>query len=135
LSAYGYIYNTTAESVAQEASVIFSSNGLLVGITHTAGTSSVGVTSTGTYAIYFSVTGGQQNQFAVFVNGIVVPESLYGTGSGNVANDGMVILNLTAGDVLTVVNHTSNANSVSLSTNDGGTQTNVNASILIERIA
>jgi hypothetical protein len=40
-----------------------------------------------------------------------------------------------AGDVLTLVNHTSNASSVSLSTNDGGSQTNVNASIVIEKIA
>jgi hypothetical protein len=135
LAAYGYIYNTPLESVAQEASVIFSNNGPLVGITHTPGTASVTVTSAGTYAVFFNVTGGQQSQFALFVNGTVVPSSLYGSGSGNTGPDGQVILNLNAGDVLTLRNHTSNASSVTLNNSAGGSQTNVDASLLIEKLA
>src|SRR5262249_50866361 len=135
LSAYGYIYNLTAQSVAQEASVSFSNNGPLVGITHTAGSTDVVVTNSGTYAINFSVTGSQQNQFALFRNGVVAPESLYGTGSGGSGNDGQVILVLVAGDVLTLRNHTSNASSVNLDNSAGGSQTNVDASLLIEKLA
>jgi hypothetical protein len=135
LSAYGYIYNVTAESVAQEASVSFSNNGPLVGITHTAGTAGVTVTSAGTYSINFSVTGTPANQFALFLNGTVVPQSLYGAAGGNSQNDGQVILALAAGDVLTLVNHTSHASSVSLDNSAGGTQTNVDASLLIEKLA
>jgi hypothetical protein len=135
LSAYGYIYNVTAESIAREASVSFSNNGPLVGITHTPGSPNVVVTNSGTYAVFFSLTSTQQSQFALFLNGTVVPESLYGSGSGNIGPLGQVILDLAAGDILTLVNHTSNANSVSLNNSAGGSQTNVDASLLIEKFA
>jgi hypothetical protein len=135
LSSYGYIYNLTEESVAQEASVAFGTNGPLVGITHTPGSPSVVVTDSGTYAVNFSLTSSQPSQFALFRNGTVVPESLYGSGTGDVGPFGQVILNLTAGDVLTLVNHTSNAGSVTLDNSAGGKQTNVDASLLIEKLA
>jgi hypothetical protein len=134
LAAYGYIYNTLAETVAQEASITFGSNGPLVGITHTPGRPDVVVTSSGTYAIDFLVTTSQASQFALFVNGAVVPQSIYGS-SGAGQKDGQVIVALTAGDVLTLVNHTSNSGSVSLSNTAGGSQTNVDASLLIEKLA
>jgi hypothetical protein len=130
LSAYGYIYNVTPQSVAQEASVSFGANGPLVGITHTPGSPDVVVTSSGTYAVSFDVTATQQAQFALFRNGTPVPESLYGEVAG-----GQVILDLTAGDVLTLRNHTSNASSVALNNSAGGSQTSVNASLLIEKLA
>jgi hypothetical protein len=135
LSAFGYIYNVTPQTVPREASVSFGANAPLVGITHTPGSPNVVVTSSGTYAVHFSVTGTQQNQFALFLNGTPVPQSLYGTGGGESHNDGQVILDLMAGDVLTLRNHTSNANSVDLDNGAGGSQTNVDASLLIEKFA
>jgi hypothetical protein len=135
LAAYGYVYNTTAESVAQEAAVTFSNNGPIVGFTHVPGTSDVVVTASGTYAVFFNLTGQQQSQFALFRNGIAVPESVYGSGSGNTGPYGQVILALTAGDVLTLRNHTSNTSSITLNNGAGGSQVNVNASLLFEKLA
>jgi hypothetical protein len=135
LAAYGYIYNLSAQSVSQEAAITFDTNAILVGITHTAGSSDVGITSSGTYMVTFSVTAGQQAQFALFRNGSVVPGGIYGSGSGNEDDFGQVIVTLTAGDVLNIVNHTSKTSSVSLSNVAGGSQNNVDASIVIEKIA
>jgi hypothetical protein len=59
---------------------------------------------------------------------------VYGSGAGTQQDNGQVILTLSAGDVLTLVNHSSAA-AVTLQTLAGGTQTNVNASLLIEKLA
>jgi hypothetical protein len=130
---YGYIYNVGAQSVAIEAAVTFDTNGSLVGITHTTTTSGITVVYTGAYEITFSVSGVEPNQFALFVNGSAAASSIYGSGAGTQQNNGQVILNLFAGDVLTIVNHSSAA-AVTLQTLAGGTQTNVNASVLIRKL-
>jgi len=92
------------------------------------------VTSSGIYAVHYSATTVEPGQFSLFVNGASVPGSIYGSGAGTQQNDGQVILSLLANDVLTLVNHSS-ASAVILQTLAGGTQTNVNASMFIERIA
>ncbi|HEY4384350.1 MAG TPA: hypothetical protein VGN34_07755, partial [Ktedonobacteraceae bacterium] len=82
----------------------------------------------------YSVSGVEPNQFALFVNGIQqAAGTVYGSGSGTQQNSGQAIIALSAGDVLTLRNHTSAA-AVTLQTGAGGTQTNVNASILIEKL-
>lgn len=133
--AYGYVYNLTAQTIPIEAAVPFDSNGLLLGVAHTPSSPSIVVLSTGVYVITFSATvGGQTSQFTIFVNGVAAPSTVYGSGDQNQQNTGQAILVLTAGDIITLVNHSSAA-SVSLPSQVGGTQANVNASVLIERIA
>jgi hypothetical protein len=123
------------EDIPQEGSISFGANGPLVGITHTPGSTDIVVDTSGTYEINFSVTARQANQFALYVNGVLVPQSLYGSGSGTSQNDGQVILTLTARDVITLRNHTSSTSSVDLDNMAGGSQTNVDASIVIEKLA
>ena len=83
----------------------------------------------------FSVTSFEPNQFAIFVNGALSSTpSIYGTGAGTQQNTGICILVLSAGDVLTLVNHSSAA-AVTLQSLAGGTQPNVCASVLIIRLA
>jgi hypothetical protein len=130
---YAYVYNEAAESVASEADVTFDSNGSLLGFVHTAGTASIVVATTGHYRIDFSASGTEVSQFAVFVNGVVVPGSDYGSGAGTQQNNGSLIVSLTAGNSITLRNHTSSS-AVTLATVIGGTQANVNASILIEQL-
>ena len=132
--AFGYIFNLTAQSVAVEAPVLFDSNGPLLGVTHTPGTDAITVVDAGTYAITFSVSGSEPNQFALFINGAPDTSTVYGSGAGTQQNTGQAILVLAAGDVITLVNHTSAA-AVTLASVVGGTQANVSASILIERLA
>jgi hypothetical protein len=68
------------------------------------------------------------------VNGAPVTNTVYGSGAGTQQDNGFAILTLSAGDRLTLVNHSSAA-AVTLQTLAGGTQTNVNASLLIEKLA
>nr|WP_306664912.1 collagen-like protein [Bacillus pumilus] len=134
LTEFAYIYNLSAQTVALEAPVIFDSTGITTaGITHAPGTSQIIVTNPGNYEVTFSVSGVESNQFTLFVNGGPVTNTVYGSGAGTQQNNGQAILSLAAGDTLTLVNHTSAA-AVTLQTLAGGTQTNVNASIIIKKL-
>ncbi|WP_430981797.1 BclA C-terminal domain-containing protein, partial [Bacillus thuringiensis] len=134
LSQYAYVFNTAAQVVALEAPILFNSHGRITsGFTHTLGTSQMTVINAGDYKISFSVSGVEPNQFALFLNGAPVTNSIYGAGAGTQQNNGQTILTLAAGDILTLNNHTSAA-AVTLQTLAGGTQTNVNASITIEKL-
>ncbi len=129
---YGYIYNLGAQTVPVEGVVLFDSNGPLSGFTHTTGSASITVGSTSTYLVNFSVSGTQLSQFSLFINGIPAAGTTYGAGAGT-QNDGQAIVSLAVGDVLTLVNHSS-ASAVGLASNVGGTQANVNASLVIEEL-
>jgi hypothetical protein len=135
LSQYGYIYNEGAQVVPIEADVIFDANGVNTpGITHAPGTTQILVTSPGDYKVSFSVSGVEPSQFALFLNGAPLTDTVYGSGAGTQEANGQAILTLAAGDVLTLRNHSSSA-AVTLQTLAGGTQTNVNASIVIEKVS
>jgi hypothetical protein len=134
LLAYGYVYNTSVQLVPIESAITFDSNGVIIGVTHTPGTSSINLNSSGDYAVWFIVEGVGANQFTLYQNDEPITASTYGSGNTNQPNPGMVIITATNGDVLTVRNHSSTT-SVDLQTLSGGTQTIVNASILIEKIS
>lgn len=135
LSEYAYIYNINDQTVAVEADVIFSNNGIIVGgITHTAGTATIQIGNAGTYAIWFYVGAAEPNQFALYLNGTPISGSLYGSGDNTQGNNGVVIFTAAENDTITLRNHTSAA-AVSLDDTIGGTQINANASILIQRLS
>ena len=131
---YAYYYNLSSEVVAIEADISFSTNGnSTAGFTHLAGTTEITIDNAGVYELSFIVSGVEPNQFAVFDNGSVVPGSVYASGAGTQETTGQVIFTASAGDVVTLRNHSS-ASAVTLQTLAGGTQTNVNASIAIQQI-
>jgi hypothetical protein len=135
-SQSAYIYNLSAQVVPLETAVTFSDNGIgTAGFTHGLGSSDITVINQGVYKVTFSVSGTEPCQFALFINGVVVAESVYGSGAGTQQNSGQAILALNANDVLTLVNHTSAA-AVTLAASPpiGGTATTVNASILIQQL-
>ena len=68
------------------------------------------------------------------MNSVIVASSIYGSGAGVQQNTGQVILSLSAGDLVTLRNHTSAA-VVNLPTVGGGTAANVNASVLIQQLS
>jgi hypothetical protein len=131
---YAYVYNLAAETVAVEAAVTFDSNGPLSGFVHTPGGSAITVTTAGVYRVDFATSGVEPGQFALAVNGVALPEATYGSGAGTQQDDGQLILNLGAGDVVTLLNHSSAA-AITLQTLAGGTQANVTASVLIEQLS
>lgn len=131
----GVIYNVSAQTVPIETDVIFDTNGILsVGITHDPGTTQIAVTNPGKYEVTFSVTCVEPNQFALFLNGALVMGTVYGSGAGTQQSNGQIIIALAAGDFLTLRNHSSAA-AVGLQTLAGGTQTNVNASVVIKKLS
>ena len=139
ISEYAYVYNLTAQSVAQNASVTFDTNGLMsAGITHIAGEEEIAFTTAGIYTVTFSVSGTEPNQFALFLgpagNETLVAGSIYASGAGTQQNVGQVIVTVAAGDVLTLRNHLSTS-AVGLATPIGGTEANVNASVHIMLVA
>lgn len=79
------------------------------------------------------MSGTEPNQFALFLNGVVVPGTVYASGAGTQKNNGQAIFSIAVGDVLTLRNHTSNA-AVGLASSVGGTQANVNASVVIKKL-
>ena len=89
------------------ADVPFSNNGPMSGISHTAGTTTVTVPNSGCYKIDYnaSITAGVGACLAVAVNGTVDPSTLISvlTSTGEVS--GSVILQLAAGDVVTLRNN------------------------------
>jgi hypothetical protein len=135
-SEYAYIYNLDAQVVPLNADVTFSTNGPIGStvVSHAPGTDTITVNTPGVYEINFSVSGVEPNQFTVFVNGIPVPGSTYGSGAGTQLNAGMTIVSLLAGDAVTLRNFTSAA-AVTLQTLAGGTEVNVNASIMFQRLS
>lgn len=134
-SGYAYIYNESAQVVPIETDILFDSNGpVSPEFLHAPGTDSIIATTAGTYDVEFVVSGVEPNQFALFVNGAPAPGGGYGSGAGTQQNTGRIIVTLTAGDVITLRNHSSAA-AVTLQTLAGGTQTNVNASVVFERLA
>lgn len=132
--AYGYVFNTAYERIDQEATITFDSNGPLSGVTHAVGSDSIKVLEAGVYLIEFLVAGIEPNQFTIYVNGLEETSTIYGSGAGSQQNCGRAILSLSANDVITLVNHTSHANSIQLDNSAGGTQTNINASMIIIQI-
>ena len=102
-------------------------------MTHVPGTSNISISSAGVYEIEFMVSAVEPNQFALFVNGVALPSSIYGSGAGTQQNRGEMIAALAAGDIVSLVNHTSAA-AVTLQFLAGGVQSNVNASIMIKKL-
>ncbi len=131
---YAYIYQSTAQIVPLETDITFDTNGTVFGaISHTVGDAGITINTTGNYKIIFSVTGQQANQFALFVNGALFAGTIYGSNSTDQQNTGFAIIPVAAPITLTLRNHTSST-SVSLETLAGGTEANITASILIQRL-
>ena len=79
------------------------------------------------------MSGTGPNQFALLLNGTGVPGTVYGAGAGTEQNNGKAIFTIAAGDTLTLRNHSSAA-AVGLASVIGGTQANVNASVVIKKL-
>jgi hypothetical protein len=133
LSAYGYIYALIRQDVAIDAAVLFDGQSGLVNIENKAGSSDISILENGNYLVSFSVSGTQSNQFAIFVNGRVVPGSIYGSGAGTQQNNVQVIVGLVKDDKVTLVNYHSAA-AVGLQSLSGGTEENVVASVTLLKL-
>ena len=134
VSEYAYVYNVTSRTVPVGEDVLFDLNGpITAGVTHTPGSAEIIAVNAGTYEINFSVSSVEPSQFALAVNDAADPSTIYGSGAGTQLTTGQAVLTLDAGDVLTLRNHISAA-AVTLQPIAGGTENNVNASIVIKKL-
>ena len=146
-SAYSYASNSAAQLVLAEAPVAFADVGTpLGGITPNLNASlaaeSFTVTTAGVYKVSFSIVATTANQVAIWVNGNGPGSTTFGADPGNagspaVPNDGTAVINLLAGDVVSLVNtETAQALGVmNLISPAGGVGSSVDAWILIERMS
>ncbi|HSW76383.1 MAG TPA: hypothetical protein VLG50_05035 [Candidatus Saccharimonadales bacterium] len=139
--AFINVYNTSAQTVAAGSAVTFDTidPGANFGFMFVAGTNTITAINIGVYEFHYSVTAADLNQFAIFLNGVATPSSIYGVDNTLVQNNGKTILQIVVPNTtIQLVNYTSGSPgpiSVIIPTNTGGLQNNVNASLLIRRIA
>jgi hypothetical protein len=135
IGAYGYIYKLDDQVVAIDAAVLFNQNGPLLGVTHStsSNTDQIIVTNPGRYAILFSVSSSETNQFTLYVGAAPITSTTYGSGAGDQQNTGLSIVNLNTSDVITLRNHLSTAGK-NLVQQGGTTIQNIRASVLIIRL-
>ena len=130
-TAFAYIYNLGEQTVDKDAAIDFDSTGPISGVSHRG--KEIGITISGFYLITYSVSGTEPNQFALFVRDQMVETSIFGTGARTQQNNGQVIVELRAEDIVTLVN-VSGDKAVGLASKIGGDKTNVNASITILKL-
>jgi len=80
-----FIYDTTNQTVASGDSVTFNHNGILTGgILHTPGAAAITLRECGNYTVdYFVNAVGGPYRFTLFLNGVAVPGTSYGSGIGD----------------------------------------------------
>jgi hypothetical protein len=102
-------------------------NVLLRNTLHQQGTENVVVERSGVYDIFADVCTDEALQYAVFVNGVPEPSTIFGRDSG--ANRCLIrqFLKLNKGDVLTVNNYESSQGTVHTAENAGGNYISLNA--------
>jgi hypothetical protein len=96
----------TTDTIAGGDPILFSNNGVLHNITHIPDTAGITVANTGAYQIDYDInaTGGPNSIISLAVNGIVNSTTLIKVLTANTHVCGSVILNLNAGDIISVVN-------------------------------
>jgi hypothetical protein len=119
-----------------ESAVIFETNGPIASaFTFNPLTSGIIINVSGVYGATFVITPSGANQFAFFLNGSPLASGIYGNAQAS-GNPGQIIFPASAGDILTVHNHSSPGLGLAvLPVSFLGPLAIVNASVLITRLA
>ncbi len=122
IETFGYIYNLATiidATILGGNTINFSSNGPLQGINHIIGAEGVTVTRNGVFQIDYSVsiTAGVGASVALAVNGVIQPSTTINSLVALGRLNGTAMLNLNAGDVVTLVNNSLVSLTLALSPN------------------
>lgn len=131
-NAYGYVYNTSAQSVAAGADVTFDTNGVLSSISHTAGAAPITISNTGDYLFTFVAGSTGAQQFDLTLGNVSVDGTTYGIGISG-ANYGQIITTVTTPGITATLRNASSS-TVVLPVNQGGPATTVNASLIVRKL-
>ncbi|WP_051314887.1 hypothetical protein [Alteribacter aurantiacus] len=136
-STHAYIFNLATQGLQPGDEIAFSNTGVSFGpIEHQDGESDIIFNEVGDYAITFSVTGEQRNQFTLFLNDQVIPGTIYGSDDENQQTFGQVVVTITNTPSTLTLRYFNNLSifPVSLQTPAGGIEGNVTASIFIQKL-
>lgn len=133
IAVYAYFSNISTAApgdiVAVEAPVMFNQTPFATpGFLYDPVTGGITIGNSCDYLVTFTVTALQPNQFTLFDNGVPIPRTTFGVGTGTVTNTGQMMMTLNVNDVITLVNHTSGS-AVTLQNLAGGIAPNVDASL------
>jgi len=134
LLEYAYIYSILSQVVAGGASIPMEQNGLISpGVTHSMiiDQDQVIVAVAGIYRIEVSVVSDGTMFFAIAINGVIQPQSEYGSSVGGSIACGTCLVTVAAGDIITVVNYAPQSVNLSNSSSDN---TRISASILLQQV-
>jgi hypothetical protein len=132
---YAYLYDIAGQSVAASGDVLFRTDGPTTAeFVHVTGSSAITFVTAGTFRVAISIMGTLRNQVGVTINGVAVAGAVYGSDDNSQQNTGVAIISVAAGQVMTIRNQ-STTTAITLDNTAGGTAINVDASILIERLA
>ena len=133
---YGSYYNNTPQIVNTEYDVVFSTSNTSNGLTWSPSNGSqVIIQEDGIYKIFFFANTPTPGQFSFSVNGVPYEPSTHGSNRGAGQISLRTLLELKAGDVVSVKNHTSGNGSITLSGNSGGFQNSLSTILTIFKIA
>jgi hypothetical protein len=126
-SSYHSLVAGIIQNIAPSEAFNWPTNVLLRNTHHQQGTPNVVIERSGVYDIFVDVCTDEALQYAVFVNGVPEPSTIFGRDSG--ANRCLIrqFLKLNKGDVLTVNNYESNQGTVNTVENAGGSFISLNA--------
>lgn len=131
---YGSFYSTNIQNVAIDNSILFDYHQNVLNVTHTPGSGNVTVSKDGVYFFCVVLQSSQSCQFSVFVNGVQVASTTTGINKGASVLHMRQLIELKAGNVVSIVNHASAGGTVTISQNSGGTLTGVNAEFILLRL-
>ncbi len=132
---YAYLYDADGQTVAASGDVLFRTEGPMTSeFLHVAGSSAITFVTGGTFKVTTSIMATLRNQVGVSINGVSVVGATYGSEDNSQQNAGVAIISVAPGQVMTLRNQ-STTNSIPLDNTAGGTAINVDASILLERLA
>lgn len=137
-NAYVNLYNTdTIQKIPINGPLTESLFGPVQNVDHPTPNGPVYVRESGTYLIAYSIETDQPCQFAIYVNGILKPDTVLGTNSGSGQIVSRQILQLEKDDNVIVRNHTSSvlSGSVEVIQFAGGTAPQANVQFVLTKIA
>ena len=132
---YGSAYSTNTQIVQVNDSILFDYNQNLLNMTHTLGTGDLTVSKDGMYFFAVILESVQSCQFTIFVNGSPVTSTTTGINKGASVLQLRQLIELKAGDVVSVRNYTSASGAVTIQQSAGGTLTGINAEFILLRLS
>jgi len=138
---FGFFYNKeVAGTVAIEGVFPFDTDGPVSpgAFLHTASpvpatSAPITIVNAGTYEVVWTTGVAEPQQVALFLDGVAVDSTIYGQATGTSVMTGVAVITATAGQALTLRNHSSAA-ALTLVTPAGGTQDNNTNSLFIKSL-